>query len=38
MKHLEEHLVQGNRSDKDVLLYYTTTGRDSKFIISSFKS
>ena len=38
MKHLEEHLVQGNRSDQDVLLYYTTTGRDSKFIISSYKS
>jgi len=26
MKHLEEHYVQGNRSDKDILFYYTTTG------------
>lgn len=26
MKHLEEHQIQGNRTDNDVLLYYTTTG------------
>jgi len=26
MKHLEEHLIQGNRNDTDTLLYYTTTG------------
>ena len=28
MKHLEEHYVQGNRSDKDILFYYTTTGKN----------
>ena len=38
MKHLEEHYVQGNRSDQDVLLYYTTTGKNAKFVISSNKS
>ncbi len=27
LKHLEEHVVQGNRDHTDVLLYYTTTGR-----------
>jgi acyl-coenzyme A synthetase/AMP-(fatty) acid ligase len=27
LKHLEEHVVQGNRDNTDVLLYYTTTGR-----------
>ena len=37
MKHLEEHYVQGNRSDQDVLLYYTTTGKNFKLIISSYK-
>ena len=26
MKHLEEHQIQGNRNDQDVLMYYTTTG------------
>jgi len=26
LKHLEEHQIQGNRSDRDVLMYYTTTG------------
>merc|ERR1719264_844063 len=26
MKHLEEHQIQGNRDDSDVLMYYTTTG------------
>merc|ERR1712038_230950 len=26
LKHLEEHAVQGSRSEKDTLLYYTTTG------------
>ena len=26
IKHLEEHVVQGNRSSEDTLLYYTTTG------------
>jgi len=26
MKHLEEHVVQGNRTEKDTLMYYTTTG------------
>ena len=26
IKHLEEHIVQGNRDDTDTLLYYTTTG------------
>ena len=26
MKHLEEHLIQGNRRPQDVLLYYTTVG------------
>ena len=26
MKHLEEHRIQGNRSEDDVLLYYTTIG------------
>jgi len=26
MKHLEEHIVQGNRNETDTLLYYTTTG------------
>ena len=28
MKHLEEHYVQGNRSEKDILFYYTTTGKN----------
>jgi hypothetical protein len=27
LKHLEEHVVQGNRDNTDVLLYYTTTGQ-----------
>jgi len=26
IKHLEEHQIQGNRDDSDVLMYYTTTG------------
>jgi len=26
MKHLEEHMIQGNRNSSDTLLYYTTTG------------
>ena len=26
IKHLEEHVVQGNRDSSDTLLYYTTTG------------
>ena len=26
IKHLEEHVVQGNRDETDTLLYYTTTG------------
>ncbi|XP_023339584.1 acetoacetyl-CoA synthetase isoform X2 [Eurytemora carolleeae] len=26
LKHLEEHIVQGNRSTEDTLMYYTTTG------------
>jgi len=26
IKHLEEHVIQGNRDDSDTLLYYTTTG------------
>ena len=26
MKHLEEHMIQGNRDETDTLLYYTTTG------------
>jgi len=26
MKHLEEHQIQGNRTQEDVLFYYTTTG------------
>lgn len=26
LKHLEEHVIQGNRGHTDVLLYYTTTG------------
>jgi len=26
IKHLEEHQLQGNTSDKDVLMYFTTTG------------
>jgi len=26
LKHLEEHMIQGNRSSSDTLLYYTTTG------------
>jgi len=26
LKHLEEHMIQGNRTDSDTLLYYTTTG------------
>jgi hypothetical protein len=27
LKNLQEHVVQGNRANTDVLLYYTTTGR-----------
>jgi len=26
LKHLEEHQIQGNRDETDVLMYYTTTG------------
>ena len=26
IKHLEEHVIQGNRDSTDALLYYTTTG------------
>ena len=26
IKHLEEHQIQGNRNDSDILMYYTTTG------------
>ena len=26
LKHLEEHHIQGNRSQHDVLMYYTTVG------------
>ena len=33
MKHLEEHQIQGNRNDQDVLMYYTTTGTNfAKFM------
>ena len=40
MKHLEEHQIQGNRNDQDVLMYYTTTGiqpiLQNLFFIQSF--
>ena len=40
MKHLEEHQIQGNRTDQDILMYYTTTGKFSRHSsnnVSSFR-